>query len=75
MLSAEDFQLPAEREFTLIKIRKEIDECNDVSALRENLKMLVEQNARFQHMIGKLLEAELRKELGEFAVLFENTDG
>ena len=37
--------------------------------------MLVEQNARFQHMIGKLLEAELRKELGEFAVLFENTDG
>ena len=75
MLSAEDFQLPAEREFTLIKIRKEIDECNDVSALRENLKMLVEQNARFQHMIGKLLEAELRKELGEFAVLFESTDG
>jgi len=37
--------------------------------------MLVEQNARFQHMIGKLLEAELRKELGEFAVLFGEEDG
>ena len=65
MLNAEDFKLPLDREFTLVKIRQEIDECSDVKALRENLKMLVEQNARFQHMIGKLLEAELHNELGK----------
>ena len=52
MLTPDDFKLPIDREFTLVKIRQEIDECSDVEALRENLKMLVEQNARFQHMIG-----------------------
>ena len=67
MLSASDFNLPIDREFTLVKIRQEIDECDNKEALRENLKMLVEQNARFQHMIGKLLEQELMREVEGFA--------
>ena len=75
MLSAEDFNLPIDREFTLVKIRQEIDECDNKEALRENLKMLVEQNARFQHMIGKLLEQELMREVEGFAdFIKENPD-
>ena len=66
MIKAEDFELPMDREFTLVKVKKEIDECDDKQALRENLKMLVDQNARFQHLIGKLIEAELTKELNSF---------
>ena len=79
MLSAEDFKLPLDREFTLVKIRQEIDDCRDVEALRENLKTLVEQNAKFQHIIGKLLEAEMHRELTDFGVLMiegkEDKDG
>ena len=63
MLSPEDFELPAEREFTLVKIRKEIDQCTNLDELRENLKKMAEQNAKFQHMIGKLLQVELNREL------------
>ena len=66
MIKAEDFELPVDREFTLVKVKKEIDECDDKQALRENLKSLVDQNARFQHLIGKLIEAELKKDLDEF---------
>ena len=79
MLSAEDFKLPLDREFTLVKIRQEIDDCRDVEALRENLKTLVEQNAKFQHIIGKLLEAEMHRELTDFGILMiegkEDKDG
>ena len=66
MLKAEDFSLPPEREFMLIKVKQEIDECRDVSELQNNLKQLVDQNAKFQHLIGKLLEDQIRKDLGEF---------
>ena len=69
MLSPDDFKLPIDREFTLVKIRQEIDGCDDKEALRENLKMLVEQNAKFQHIIGKLLEAEMHRELTDFGIL------
>ena len=79
MLSAEDFKIPLDREFTLVKIKQEIDDCDDKVALRENLKMLVEQNAKFQHIIGKLLEAEMHRELTDFGVLLiegkEEKDG
>jgi len=66
MFTAEDFKLPLDREFTLVKIRQEIDECDDREALKSNLKMLVEQNAKYQHLIGKLLERELTRELEQF---------
>ena len=68
MFTAEDFKLPIDREFTLVKIRQEIDECNDKEALRSNLKLLVEQNAKYQHLIGKLLERELERELAQFNI-------
>tara|TARA_Y100000817_G_scaffold311801_1_gene304542 strand:- start:1079 stop:1336 length:258 start_codon:yes stop_codon:yes gene_type:complete len=71
MLKAEDFQLPIDREFTLIKIKQEIDECNDKQALRDNLKQLIHQNAQFQHLISKLLEAELHRSLSDFASFIE----
>jgi len=71
MLKAEDFKLPLDREFTLVKIKQEIDECDDKQALRDNLKMLVQQNAQFQHLISKMLEAELHRSLGDFADFIE----
>ena len=66
MLKAEDWQLPLDREFTLIKLKQEIDECNDKEALKEHLKTLIQQNAQFQHLLSKLLEKELHKEIKAF---------
>ena len=48
---------------------------NITYALKENMKLLVDQNAKFQHMIGRMLEAEIMRDLGEFAdFLKENAD-
>ena len=63
MLKASWFNLPPERELTLIKINKEVDECNSIEELRESVKSLAYQNARFQNMIGELLKENLAEDL------------
>ena len=66
MLKASWFNLPPERELTLIKINKEVDECTNIDELRESVKSLAYQNARFQNMISELLKESLAEELNIF---------
>ena len=66
MLKSEWFNLPLERELTLHKINKEVDECTDIQALRESIKSRAHQNARFQHMIGELLKESMEAEIKGF---------
>ena len=66
MLKANWFNLPPERELTIIKINQEVDECDDIKALRESVKSLAYQNARFQHMIGEMIKESLNAEVAEF---------
>ena len=66
MLKASWFNLPPERELTLIKINKEVDDCNSIEELRESVKSLAYQNARFQNMIGELLKESISDELNIF---------
>ena len=66
MLKASWFNLPPERELTLIKINKEVDECTSIEELRESVKSLAYQNARFQNMIGELLKETLGTEMEIF---------
>ena len=66
MLKASWFNLPPERELTLIKINKEVDECTSIEELRESVKSLAYQNARFQNMIGELLKESIHDEMQIF---------
>ena len=59
MLKADWFQLPLEREITLIKINQEIDECRDIDKLRESLKEVARQSAKFQNMLSELMKEQL----------------
>ena len=52
--------------FSPNKINKEIDECNSIDTLRESLKSMAYQNARFQHMIGELLKESMLGEIADF---------
>ena len=65
MLKADWFNLPLERELTLHKINQEVDDCDDIKALRESVKSLAHQNARFQHMIGEMIKECLNAEVAE----------
>ena len=63
MLKSEWFNLPMERELTLVKINQEVDECTDIKTLRSSLKDLAKQNAMFQHMLSELLRENLTNEV------------
>ena len=70
MLKSEWFNLPMERELTLVKINQEVDECTDIKVLRSSIKDLTKQNAMFQHMLSELLRENLTSEVER---LFDNS--
>ena len=66
MLNPEDFQLPLEKQLRMQIIKKEVDECTDVEALRENLKTCAESLMRFQHICARMAEQQLKGFMNEF---------
>ena len=66
MLSSEDFELSLEKQLRLRVIQKEIDECTDVEALQENLKICTESLMRFQHLCARMAEQQLKGFMTEF---------
>ena len=59
MFNQEDFELPLEKQLRLRVVTKEVDECTDIKALQENLKQCAESLMRYQHLLGKAVEANL----------------
>lgn len=59
MFLPEDFELPLEKQLRLRVVSKEVDECTDIKALQENLKQCAESLMRYQHLLGKAVEANL----------------
>lgn len=66
MLNPEDFELPLEKQLRMQIIKKEVDECTDVEALRENLKTCAESLMRFQHICARMAEQQLKGFMNEF---------
>ena len=60
MFKPEDFEVPLEKELRLKIINKEIDECSDIVALRENLKACAKSLMNYQHLLGKACEHNLQ---------------
>ena len=66
MFLPEDFELPLEKQLRLRVITKEVDECRDLDALKENLKNCAESLMRYQHLLGKAIEANLQNAMTDF---------
>ena len=63
MLSADDFKLPLEKSLRLRVIKDEIRQCTDLKQMREICVTMAEQNMTFQHIIGRILLADLEADL------------
>ena len=59
MFKPEDFELPLEKELRMNIIAKEIDECENIDALKENLKLCAKSLMNYQHLLGKACEHNL----------------
>ena len=66
MLEPDFFKLTLEKELRMKVIQKEVQECNDIDALKTNLLTCAESLMRFQHLTTKLVEQQLQKEMTDF---------
>ena len=66
MFEATDFEMPLEKQLRMRVIDKEIDECTDVDALRENLKQCASSLMKYQHLLSVTLRKQLESEIESF---------
>ena len=59
MFEPEDFKLSMEKELTLIKIKNEIKECEDVEVLRNSLIQTAESLMQHQQLLAKTLKTRI----------------
>lgn len=59
MFSAEDFELPLEKQLRMRVIKEEISNCSDVEELRKQLSSCAESLMRYQHLLTKAVEQNL----------------
>ena len=63
MFDKEDFVVPLEKQLRLRVILDEIDHCDDVKVLQDNLKQCAQTLVSYQNLIAKITEKQLKQEL------------
>ena len=67
MFKPEEFELPLEKQLRIRVIDKEIDECTDIDALRENLKQCAASLMKYQHLLSVTLRKQIENDLNQWA--------
>ena len=63
MFEKEDFVVPLEKQLRLRIILDEIDHCDNVKILQDNLKQCTQTLVSYQNLIAKITEKQLKQEL------------
>ena len=63
MFVPEDFQLSLESQLKLRVIRDEVDQCNDVAELQEQLKGATELMMKYQTILNRVLREKISENL------------
>ena len=63
MFEKEDFEIPLEKQLRLRVILDEIEHCDDVKVLQDNLKQCTQTLVSYQNLIAKITEKQLKQEL------------
>ena len=74
MFQPEDFELSLEKKLRLQVIKKEVDECQDIDALRENIVALTEVFMKYQQLLNVVLAKQIEQNLaGLLSTMDEET--
>ena len=66
MFQPGDFELPLEIKLKLRVVNDEIDNCDDVKELREQLKKATELMMNYQNIMNRMLREQIEKNLTDF---------
>ncbi len=75
MFKPEDFNLPLEAELKLRVLTDEIDECDDVTILRSNLKDMAKLLMNYQNILNRVLKEQITKNLEDFEKMLQGKEG
>ena len=67
MFEASDFEMPLEKQLRIRVIDKEIDECTDIQALRDNLKQCAASLMKYQHLLSVTLRKQIENNIDSFS--------
>ena len=67
MFEASDFEMPLEKQLRIRVINKEVDECTDIEALRENLKQCAASLMKYQHLLSVTLRKQIENNIEGFS--------
>ena len=74
MFEPTDFELSLETELKQRVILDEIDHCEDVKALQENLKNVTKLFMTYQHLLNTVIAKQIEKNMIEMFQKFEASD-
>ena len=66
MFKPEDFEVPLEKQLKMRIVFDEIEQCNDVKQLKEQLKACADQLMKYQHLLSVTLRNQLLADLAEW---------
>ena len=65
MFESSDFELPLETKLRQRVMLDEIDQCEDVKALQENLKNVTKLFMRYQHLLNAVIAKQMELNIAE----------
>jgi hypothetical protein len=69
MFKPEDFELPLEAHLKLRVMTDEVNNCNDVEQLREQLLASAKLLMNYQHILNRILREQITKDIGSIGLL------
>lgn len=72
MFRPEDFQLSLETQLKLRVVNDDIDKCDDINSLKEQLKSSVKLLMNYQQIINTVIKEQITRDLTDFGVDIEN---
>ena len=67
MFEPTDFKLSLEKELKMRVIIDEIEHCEDINALQEQLKQCAKSLMTYQHMLGEVIKRQITSDLENWA--------
>lgn len=68
MFKPQDFELTLESQLKLRVVNDDIDKCDDIQALRDNLKGATKLLMNYQQIIHAMVKEQITKDLTDFGI-------
>ena len=76
MFEPKDFELSLEKQLRLQVIKKEVEECTDINALRENILNLTEVFMKYQQLLNVVLAKQVEQNMATLlSTIDKETEG